>query len=243
MFSKTTELYDLIYSEFKDFQGEARQVASLVRNRCPGARTILDVGCGTGRHAATLTQEFGFHVDGLDIEPGFVEIAGARCPEGAFTVGDMVDFDLGKQYDVVLCLFSSIGYVRTGERLRAAARAFRRHLPPGGMALIEPWFAPGEFHPGRVYLQTVDRGDRKIVRMSHSRIQNGVSRLDFHYLVGDSGGLSHLEEVHELGLFTVDEMTQALEEAGFADVEFDPRGLIGRGLFLARVSPGEKGSG
>jgi SAM-dependent methyltransferase len=242
VFSKTTELYDLIYSEFKDFQGEARRVAALIRDRCPGARSILDVGCGTGRHAETLVQEFGFQVDGLDIEPGFVEIASARCPGGVCTLGDMADFDLGKTYDVVLCLFSSIGYVKTLERLGSAARAFRRHLSIGGMVLVEPWFTPEEFHAGRLYLQTVDREDLKIARMSHSRVEGRMSRLEFHYLVGDSDGLRRLEEVHELGLFTTEEMTEALREAGFTEVEFDSQGLTGRGLFLAGMTPWGKDS-
>ena len=206
MFSESADLYDLIYSEFKDFQEEARQVAALIKDRCPDARSILDVGCGTGRHAATLNQEFAFQVDGLDIEPGFLQIAAARCPEGTFTLGDMADFDLQKRYDVVLCLFSSIGYVKTLERLRSAARAFRRHLLPGGVGLVEPWFAPDEFQAGRVYLQTVDREDIKIARMSQSQVEGHISRLEFHYLVGGSDGVRHLEEVHELGLFTVEDL-------------------------------------
>ncbi len=75
MFSESIELYDTIYSEFKDFEAEAAQVATLLREKCPAAKRLLDVGCGTGRHAAALVAEHGFQVDGLDIESGFLEIA------------------------------------------------------------------------------------------------------------------------------------------------------------------------
>ena len=68
MFSESTHVYDVIYGEFKDFGSEAREVASLIREKCPQARHILDVGCGSGRHAAYLTEEHGYEVDGLDIQ-------------------------------------------------------------------------------------------------------------------------------------------------------------------------------
>jgi ubiquinone/menaquinone biosynthesis C-methylase UbiE len=156
MFSESTELYDLIYSEFKDFQAEAADVSALLRRICPNAKRILDVGCGTGRHAEALVKEHGYQVDGLDIESGFLEIARTRCPEGRFFRGDMASFNLDDSYDAVICLFSSIGYVRTTERLALAAQSMRRHVAPGGVAIIEPWFTPSKFSHGSLHLHTVD---------------------------------------------------------------------------------------
>ena len=235
MFSESTDLYDLIYSEFKDFEGEARAIATLLRERCPSAKTVLDVGCGTGRHAEALIREHGFEVDGLDIESGFLDIARERCPEGHFFRGDLASFQLGRSYDVALCLFSSIGYVKTLERLRLAARSIRRHLNPGGLAVIEPWFTPQEYQGGSVFLHTVEREDLKICRVSRSEVRDRISYLEFHYLVGEAHRIRHLREVHELGLFTSEEMTEALRAGGFQEVEFDAVGLIGRGLYLARL--------
>ena len=64
------------------------------------------------------------------------------------------------------------------------------------------------------------------------------SWMEFHYLVGDLGEIRHLTEVHELGLFTKAEMLQAFDRAGFSEVEYDPDGLTGRGLYVARTDPG-----
>jgi SAM-dependent methyltransferase len=238
VFSETTRYYDLIYDEFRDYAGDVTRVAELIRRLAPEARTVLDVGCGTGRHAQGLTTDFGYRVDGLDIEAGFVEIARGRCPDGRFFVGDMADFDLGHVYDVVLSLFSSIGYVKTGDRLASAARCFARHLAPGGVAVVEAWLAPEAFTPGKVYLLTAEREDLKVSRMSSSVVRDGVSILDFHYLIGTPEGVKHLQETHELGLFTEEEMRAGLETGGLDVAEFHPEGLTGRGLYVGRRKEG-----
>jgi hypothetical protein len=41
--------------------------------------------------------------------------------------------------------------------------------------------------------------------------------------------------VHELGLFTQVEMSEALHAGGFDTLEFDSEGLTGRGLYVART--------
>ncbi len=234
MFSESAHYYDLIYDEFKDYEGEVTQVGALLQRLAPQARTILDLGCGAGRHAADLTEDHGYEVDGLDLEPGFVEIAQKRCPKGRFFTGDMADFQLGRRYDLVLCLFSSIGYVKTRARLASTAAAIRDHLNPGGFAIIEPWMTPDSFTPGKVYLTTVEKEDLKISRVSSSKVVDGVSILDFHYLIGTPEGVQHLQETHELGLFTEEEMRAGLEAGGLDVLEYDPDGLTGRGLYVTQ---------
>src|SRR5438067_13753106 len=80
MFSHSAELYDLIYSSFKDYSHEAGQIAALLGRIHPQCRTILDVACGTGEHANLLVGQYGFEVDGLDLDEAFVRIAKAKHP-------------------------------------------------------------------------------------------------------------------------------------------------------------------
>ncbi|MDP2471160.1 MAG: class I SAM-dependent methyltransferase [Candidatus Palauibacterales bacterium] len=235
MFTQSPELYDLIYGSFKDYSVESAAVAALLDQTAPGAHDILDVGCGTGEHARYLHCEHGYQVDGLDIEPGFNEIARAKLPGSSFWQRDMTEFSLGKSYDAVLCLFGSIAYVSNLERLRAALSSFRAHLRSGGIALVEPWLSPDEWNPGRVYVHTAESENLRVVRMSHSSVRGHVSVLRFHYLIGTPEGVEHREETHELGLFTRDEILSSFAEAGFDSVDYDPEGLIGRGMYVART--------
>ena len=163
MFSKTAQYYDLLYS-FKDYEKEAQQIKNLIAQEHPAARSILDVACGTAEHAKHLSKTF--RIDGIDIEPEFVEIAQAKVPSGQFWVADMSDFNLGIRYDVVQCLFSSIGYLQKPEQVVDALICFKRHLNPEGIILVEPWLSPGQWNVGSPHMLTIDQPDLKICRMN-----------------------------------------------------------------------------
>jgi ubiquinone/menaquinone biosynthesis C-methylase UbiE len=238
MFTESAEFYDAIYS-FKDYAGEARQIAALVRALRPDARTILDIACGTGEHARLLSGQHGFSVDGLDLDPGLLRVAREKHPSGRFVEADMSDFALPHRYDVILCLFSSIGYLVTLDRIARALGCFRRHLAREGVILVEPWFPPGALVDGRVFRFSGVHEGRHVTRLSRNEIDGRVSRLHFDYAVEDAGGVTHASEVHELGLFTEAEMASAFEAAGLT-AQFDAVGVSGRGLWTAAALPGNR---
>lgn len=237
MFDASAAYYDLFYRE-KDYRGEARYVAATIRHRVPAAVSVLDVACGTGEHARFLIDDHGFAVDGIDVEPTLLDIARSKVTCGTFQMADMVDFALGRTYDAVVCLFSSIGYVRVEPALRRAVAAMARHLAPGGVLVVEPWFEPGTMQQGFVTILTGARPDgTHACRMSHTTIAGRISRLQFDYLIGDARGLRHERETHELGLFTREEMAGAIDAAGLRDLGYDEEGPSGRGLYVATRPP------
>jgi SAM-dependent methyltransferase len=230
MFTKTAELYDPFY-DWKDYAAEAAKIAAIVDERRPSAASLLDVACGTGRHLELLRGRFA--VEGLDLDEGLLAVAAERLPGVALHRADMRDFDLGRRFDVVTCLFSSIGYVQTTDALDAAVAAMAAHLASPGVMIVEPWFGPDEFDPhhvGRVVV--AERPGLAAVRMNGTRVDGTLSVLDFHYLVARPGTVEHLTETHTLGLFTRDEYRSAFERAGL-NVEHDEEGLMGRGLWIA----------
>jgi SAM-dependent methyltransferase len=236
MFAETPELHDLIYESFKDYPAEAQAVAQLLRKLAPSAKTVLDVACGTWEHARHLQAEHGYVVHGLDIEPAFVELARAKLPNSQFWEGDMTSFDLGVRFDAILCLFSSIGYLCDLKKVELALSRFREHLEPDGLVMVEPWFTPESWNPGRVFVHTAEADGLHVIRMSNSGLEGRVSKLDFHYLIGSTEGIEHRVEHHALGLFTREEMSVCFAAAGYGDVQYDPEGLTGRGLYIARAS-------
>ena len=232
MFNASAEYYDLIYAAFKNYPAEVAQIASLLRRLNPRCLTVLDVGCGTGEHVRLLAAD-GFVVDGLDIDPTFVSIAALKHPGGRFFEADMGDFKLAHRYDALLCLFSSIGYLRTLDRVRRALRCFREHLAPEGVVVVEPWFPPGVLDTTRVFTHVGEASGVRVSRHARTEVDGTLSRLLFDYEIDEDGVVRRVSEVHELGLFTTEELMLAFNAADL-DVQYDPEGLTGRGLFIAR---------
>jgi SAM-dependent methyltransferase len=143
----------------------------------------------------------------------------------------MIDFELGQHFDVVTCLFSSIGYVKSLDNLARAVKRMADHLAPGGLLIIEPWFTPEAWQPNTVHSLCIDEPQLKIARVNTSFLRGRLSYFDLHYLIGTPEGTEHFVERHELGLFTMEEMKAALRSAGLA-VTYDHAGLMGRGLYL-----------
>ena len=231
MFSKSAQYYDEIYASIdKDYAAEADKAHAFIqKHRQTKGKRLLDVACGTGLHASLLSKYY--QVEGLDLDSKMLAVAKKNYPRIRFHQGDMTDFDLKKQFDAIVCLFSSIGYVRTKSRLQQAIKTMSRHLLPGGVLLVEPWFTAEQWHPGRASMTQVNKPDSKIVRMSYSAQRGKISTIEFQYLVGTSKGIEHSLEIHELGLFSHEEYMEAFIRAGL-DVIHDTEGLDDRGLYI-----------
>jgi SAM-dependent methyltransferase len=231
MFEKSVEFYDAIYA-WKNYKAEAERLKQVIaeRQRSPG-RSFLDVACGTGGHIPYLRDTF--TIEGIDINPRMLAIAQAKHPDIPFHLGDMVDFAIPRKFDVVASLFSSIAYLKTPERLSRAVANMARHLRPGGVLIVEPFFSPTSWRPVRKApgANFVDNDDIKIVRMSSSICEDNIVKCTFHYLVGTADGVEHFTELHEFVLFTEDDVRDAFTSAGM-DVSYDATGLMGRGLYI-----------
>jgi SAM-dependent methyltransferase len=225
-FERTADVYDLVYS-WKDYEAEADRLHALLGR---DGVTLLDVACGTGRHMQLLSRWY--RCQGVDLNPEMVAIARGRGL--AVHQGDMESFDLGRRFDIVLCLFSSIGYATN---LDAAVSTLARHLAPGGTLVVEPWLTPESVVPGPPRVRATEQEGVAVARMSVLSVEGRTSRLQFHYLLGQHGRVEYLQEEHRLTLWSHDEHIAAFERAGLV-MAHDPDGLMGRGLYTGSFAPG-----
>jgi SAM-dependent methyltransferase len=153
-FQKYSVFYDLLYRD-KDYAAEAAYVAHSIRKPIPRARTILELGSGTGRHGRLLAA-MGFDVHGIERSPDMVFFArAASCPPhsetaGSFDceVGDICTAHVGRTFDAVISLFHVMSYQTTNQSLKAAFQVATDHLAPGGLFLFDVWHGPAVLSQG-----------------------------------------------------------------------------------------------
>ncbi|MET7581329.1 class I SAM-dependent DNA methyltransferase [Streptomyces microflavus] len=224
------EMYDLLYQDRKDYRAEAEHVAGLIRAHRPDAGSLLDVACGTGIHLEAFAGLFA-QVEGIDLAKPMVEVAAERLPGVPLHLGDMRTFHLDRTFDAIVCMFSSIGYLRSAADLDRTLSAMACHLAPGGVVVIEPWYFPENFLDGHVSGHALTRDNRTITRVSHSTRQGDAVRMELHYVVADSGGVQHRSEIDLLTLFTRDQYEAAYSRAGLK-AEYQESPGSGPGFFV-----------
>jgi SAM-dependent methyltransferase len=235
-FRQSARVYDAL-CRHKDYAAATVVLREILQRVVPHAASLLDVACGTGRHLEHLRSHF--RVEGLDLSPEMLQIARSRCPGIPFHEGSLVDFRLADTFDVVTCLFGSIGYALTLENMRRAFHTMARHLKPGGVLVVEPWLSPDRFVSGRLVFDSVDDPDFKVARMYVTRREERISVFESDYLVASTQGVSYFKECEALGLFTEDEYRGVFVEAGL-DVVEAAGDLFGYGLYVCR-RPAAKG--
>lgn len=230
MYGLSAEVYDSLYS-FKNYEEESQKVCELIaKHRASSGNRLLDVACGTGSHLAHLEKDF--HCTGVEPSAEMRARAQSKLPFATFHDGDMRWFDLGEEFDVVLCLFSAIGYMKDPENLRLAAQNMIRHLAPGGVLLVEPWLSPEVYVAGHLHANFVDKPELKVARMVKGEKEGRLSIMDMHHLVANQDGVKHFVERHEMGLFTKEEYLEAFSQEGTETIWLDEGLMTGRGMVV-----------
>jgi ubiquinone/menaquinone biosynthesis C-methylase UbiE len=215
-------LYDVFYRD-KPYEAEATFVGRLFREQGvqPPAR-LLDVACGTGQHAVRFADA-GWTVVGVDRSEAMLASARARAAGRAveFLQQDMAALDLvGEPFDAAVCLFDSIGYALTNERIHSTLTGIRRQLRDGGLFMVEFWHAAAmltSYDPQRE--RTWPLEDGSVTRMSETSldVSRQVARVAYRIEHRDAGGdaTDESQEIHENRFFLVQEMGHFLSMAGF----------------------------
>ena len=167
--------YDAIYAE-KDYAAECQAIETLIAKFGSGQfRTLLDLGCGTGRHATILAQH-GFDVTGVDRSEPMLMRARQRArqdgmdPGPEFLSGDIRTFAARRRFDVALMNFNVIGYMTGNDDALAALGCARSSLRDDGLLIADFWYGPAVVAdpPGQTTREFGSR-NRRIVRSSTGR--------------------------------------------------------------------------
>lgn len=228
----TGDIYDAIYG-FKKYKDEANKLINLIKAyKKTSGNKLLDVACGTGAHLQYFIEYFS--ITGIDLSGQQLSVARKRLPTLRFIQGDMREFQSKMKYDVVICLFSSIGYVHPISEMEKAIYNMAQHLEKGGLLIVEPWLPPGVYDPTTPpYVQKgTTRDGRKVTRTTYSiGVKDNLSIMRMHNVVVGPNDTEEFTEQHELASYYEKDYKKAYEKAGL-EFYVDEEGLIGRGVYI-----------
>jgi ubiquinone/menaquinone biosynthesis C-methylase UbiE len=231
VFRHTAHVYDLLYEgSGKDYDAESAALHHLIQTRTPGATRLLDVACGTGGHLRHLRRWY--EVTGVDIDPGMLAEAHRNVPEVTLIEADMRTLVLDESFDAIVCLFSSVGYLRSTDELTAAVAAMSRHLNAGGILVVDGWVRPDAWISGGKTEVTRAASDAvQVVRITRSRRQGDRTSLEMHHLIGTADGIEYVVDEHVLTLFAPAHYEAAFRASGLT-VETVDGPLPGRDRYV-----------
>lgn len=218
------DAYDAIYRD-KDYPREIEAVSVLFeRHKTSPIKSVLDLGCGTGRHAMLLARR-GFDVLGVDQSESMLEHARRSAADVkldasvTFTKGDVRDFDAGRTFDAALMMFNVLGYMTTNDDVLAALHSVRRNVRAGGLFIFDIWYGPAiaaEPPTNRVKEFKVPDGD--MIRLATGTLDPHENRYDvsFRLITIDKNIVkADITESHPVRYFFPLELDLALRQTGF----------------------------
>jgi predicted TPR repeat methyltransferase len=216
-------------------------VEQLVLRQLPAGASILDLCCGTGQMARTLTA-LGYRVTGLDGSAEMLRFARENAPGAEFIHADARSFELPKTFNAVISLFDSLNHLMTLEELTAVFRNVNAVLHDNGSFFFDLNMEAGYGLTWNDSFSIVEDDQLCIIRTSYIP-QEKTARFDAT-VMNLEDGWQRTDFALLQKCYPASEVLSSLGTTGFGGIEsycLDHRkGLIGlteeadRAFFLCR---------
>jgi len=222
------KLYDVFYAD-KPYTQEAAFVHQCLQQYGAGTvHRLLELACGTGTHALAL-EKFGYKIVATDYSKDMLACARYKATKASSSVDfrrqDMRELDIsGKPFDAVICLFDSIGFVRTNEAILKVLRGVHHNLRPDGLFVFEFWHASAmlrSYDPVRIRRWLVPKGE--LIRISETELDCPKQLANVIYTIygpNEDGVFTSSRETQTNRYFLVQEMAGWLSSCGLTPLKW-----------------------
>lgn len=204
--------------QYADYAKWREQIESLITlGEAPG-KELLELGCGTGEILKQLSKNYQCH--GLDISEHMLKVANHKLSHEGIPLflGDMVDFDTGKRYDIMIAIFDTVNHIIDMIDLKRHFRTVFENLNPGGIYIfdiVDREFM-NEMFPNDMF---VDIRDDLTVIWEHD-MEDGIDYIDATYFVQQVGSrYRKVEESYAKKIYHRREIEHAIRRANLKVVK------------------------
>ena len=214
--------YNAFYKD-KDYAKEARQIDEILKKYGKNIHSVINYGCGTGKHDIELSR-IGYSCTGIDLSETMIAIAKQNSKKEEkkidFSVADIRKFEPEKKYDAVISLFHVMSYQNSNEDIRAAFQSARKALERDKLFLFDLWYGPGVLtDPPVVRVKEVEDDQYRLIRIARPVMYDERNIVDVNYevLIIDkrTNITKTIKEVHSMRYFFRPELEILLQQAGF----------------------------
>ena len=219
MYERFAEVYDTLMDDF-DYPAWADYYGEIIRRAGGSMKRMAECGCGTG----SMTVEFadmGVKVTGMDLSAEMLRIAQIKARKAGqqivFVEQDMRNLEVPRPVDTVVCACDGVNYLTTAADVQMFLNAAYNALKSGGVLAFDVSTGAKLLNmPGNVFAE--DRDDVTWVWFSEAEEDRKV-RMDIaFFLRGEDGRYERFDEEQLQRAHTPEELTQALQQAGFTDI-------------------------
>ncbi|HET6224887.1 MAG TPA: class I SAM-dependent methyltransferase [Bacteroidia bacterium] len=216
-FEEYSNYYDLLYQD-KNYNEEVDYVDGLIKRNKPNAKTLLDLGCGTGRHNA-LFEKKGYKTTGVDISHEMIKKAKSTYPLD-FMQSDIRSLQLEKKYDVIVSLFHVMSYQTTNEDLTGVFNSAKKHLNPNGLFVFDCWYGPAILNDQPVTrIKRMEDDKIDVTRLSESVLHANTNVVDvtFEVFIKNkmTSDVKKIKELHSMRYLFYPEILKYAKLEGF----------------------------
>ena len=203
-------------SSFEMAEKQVPQIASLVRHE---VNSVLDLACGPGRHCLALAK-MGFEVTGVDISEFLLKKAKQKSSELELKIEfeqiDILEYENKNQFDLIVNMFNSFGYLDTQEKNQKVLSLCYENLKGEGTLIIdtigkEP--LARNLHP--VHLTEFEDGSIKIER---PYLSDDLQIFNNEWILIQQDDQVFRREYQHF-IYTATELKLMCQNAGFKNIE------------------------
>ncbi len=218
------QYYDAIYSD-KNYRADAEILRGLMKGVTQPS--VLEIGSGTGNQSLRLCEWA--EVTAVETDADFASVMRKKCaahPAITLFEGDIAQLQ-AKDFDGAAAYFHVVNYIHDARLLTHLFTEIARRLKQGAALLFDMWHAecvladpPRDTTRTKEFDNAIGKG--QVTQIIKPELDTANRNVTLNYTIAIDGiaGTTPFTETIHLHLWEQDEIVNALQNAGFTDVNF-----------------------